>query len=195
MALGERLADDIGAYEDRNTTGKWIAHHLAEKLEAAKKDPSVEAECVDLILKLWASRRDYPQGDPLARYDHLLPSLEKLLRAEKRYIPGFQDNLAPDDTAAKWLSLAENLDKLSSFLIAQFLKTAVREMDDIDDELLELAKTIENDPQTELITFLRVLAFEEEPEPTEVKDPLAERIENLRTLLDRVESLNKIEMG
>lgn len=193
LALGWRLADDIGANEDRNTTGKWIAHHLAEKLEAAKKDPSLETECFDLILKLWASRRDFPKGDPLGRYDRLLPSLESLLRADQQYFPGFQSDLKSQDSAQKWLDAAVKLDKLSSFLIAQFLKTAVHEMGDDDEELLELAKAIESDSQTEFITILRTFSLKDEPEANEVKDPFAEHVEDLRALLAEVKTFRQVE--
>lgn len=193
LALGLRLADDIGANEDRNTTGKWIAHHLAKKLEAAKENPSLEAECFELILKLWASRRNFPNGDPLARYDRLLPSIESLLRAEQRYFPSSQGIPEQQDSTQKWLDAAVKLDNLSSFLIAQFLKTAVREMGGDDEELLQLAEAIESDPQTEFITIIRTLALEDEPEANEIKDPFVEHIEDLRALLAEIETLRQIE--
>jgi len=193
LALGERLADDIGATEKRNTTGKWIAHHLAEKLEAAKKDSSLEPECVDLILKLWASRRDFPKGDPFARYDQLLAPLERLFRAEQRYFPGFQNDTEIKDSTQKWLDAAVRLDRLSSFLIAQCLKIAVRNMDDKEEELLQLAQAIEKDPQLELIETLRDFGVDDGVEADKSKDPFMDHIEELRALLTEMDTFKQVD--
>ena len=67
MTLGTRIVRELGIEKDRDTLGRWMAHHLAEVMEEAEKaeENRKEEACqraVDLILKLWSHRRNLPRG-------------------------------------------------------------------------------------------------------------------------------------
>lgn len=60
LSLGRRIACEIGAQDDRNTLGRWLAHHLAELIGAAETDIAAADRAVDTILRIWAQREDLP---------------------------------------------------------------------------------------------------------------------------------------
>lgn len=71
------LGDDVVA--------QWMAHLVAEKIAAAERAPggatrdAAVAECVELILKLWAHRHTLPPNmRPLRELDPLLRTLKSL---------------------------------------------------------------------------------------------------------------------
>ncbi|WP_293682827.1 hypothetical protein [uncultured Phenylobacterium sp.] len=79
MSLGRRLADEIGANDDRNTLDKWLAHHLAELIQSAETNPAAADRAVDTILRIWAQRHDLPgHAYPAARFDSALRYLGRL---------------------------------------------------------------------------------------------------------------------
>jgi hypothetical protein len=76
IVAGLKLGDDI--------TAQWMAHLVAEKISAAEDAPetvrdAASAECVDVILKLWAHRYTLPPYmRPLRELDPLLRTLNSL---------------------------------------------------------------------------------------------------------------------
>lgn len=158
LALGAKIAGDLGKDADSNVTGKWIAHHLAEKLEAAETDPAAKAECEELVLKLWRARQTFPTGDPFERYDRILSTIEKL--ASDGF--GFdhllaQDTCASDDKSSSWLCLAKEIDRRAKYLVAVAIEQATIESSLGDDPLVELAADVDPDQQTEALQKLRLV--------------------------------------
>lgn len=76
IVAGLQLGDDI--------TAQWMAHLVAEKISAAEDAPetvrdAAVADCVDVILKLWAHRYTLPPYmRPLRELDPLLRTLNSL---------------------------------------------------------------------------------------------------------------------
>lgn len=64
---------------------RWLAHHLAELMVEAERatgpaKAEAEARAVDLILRLWAKRRDLPAAaDPLGDYREAIAVLSRLM--------------------------------------------------------------------------------------------------------------------
>lgn len=85
MELGEHLVRELGLVGSNDTLGRWMAHHVAELMDAAKnaKTPKARKEATetatDTILKIWGNRTKLP-GDayPLARYRKVLKVLDDL---------------------------------------------------------------------------------------------------------------------
>lgn len=82
IELGKRVVDGLKLGDD--VTAQWMAHLVAEKISAAEqasgtaRDAAV-AECVDVILKLWAHRYTLPPYmRPLRELDPLLRTLKSL---------------------------------------------------------------------------------------------------------------------
>ena len=67
LALGKKLVDELGLEQSVDTLGRWMAHYIAEKMEAAEsatgeaRDRKM-SECSDAILKLWAHRSELPNA-------------------------------------------------------------------------------------------------------------------------------------
>ena len=145
LELGSLIAGDIGAEEHRNVTGQWIAHHLAEKIEAARTDPTLEGECADLILKLWSSRRDFPQGDPFGRYEKLFATLQAYFSDDSRIVL----EPRPEDPPEKELvHIASEIDQSSRHLVKAILKEAFRRTGMENDELLATVDEVVPDKLT-----------------------------------------------
>lgn len=113
LELGRTIVRQLELSQRGNVLARWMAHHLAELINAtenseraAKQD--AEDRAVELILKLWASRRDLPvPADPLSEYrdvitvlDRMLPSANPWLRFRR---PSSEDELLHDmfDTMAQ----------------------------------------------------------------------------------------------
>ncbi|MBK3866486.1 hypothetical protein GFL09_02030 [Pseudomonas stutzeri] len=82
IELGKRIVAGLTLGDD--VTAQWMAHLVAEKISAAEDAPetardSAVAECVDVILKLWAHRYTLPPYmRPLRELDPLLRTLNSL---------------------------------------------------------------------------------------------------------------------
>jgi hypothetical protein len=82
IELGKRIVAGLKLGDD--VTSQWMAHIVAEKISAAEDAPetvrdAASAECVDVILKLWAHRYTLPPYmRPLRELDPLLRTLNSL---------------------------------------------------------------------------------------------------------------------
>jgi hypothetical protein len=82
IELGKRIVAGLKLGDD--VTAQWMAHLVAEKISSAEqasenaRDTAI-AECVDVILKLWAHRYTLPPYmRPLRELDPLLRTLNSL---------------------------------------------------------------------------------------------------------------------
>lgn len=82
IELGKRIVAGLKLGDD--VTAQWIAHMVAERISAAEhasedaRDAAI-AECIDVVLKLWAHRYTLPPYmRPLRELDPLLRTLNSL---------------------------------------------------------------------------------------------------------------------
>ena len=82
IELGKRIV--AGLELGKDVTAQWMAHLIAEKISAAEHGAetardAAAAECVDVILKLWAHRYTLPPYmRPLRELDPMLRTLNSL---------------------------------------------------------------------------------------------------------------------
>lgn len=82
IELGKRIVAGLKLGDD--VTTQWMAHLVAEKISVAEQAPenardAAVAECVDVVLKLWAHRYTLPPYmRPLRELDPLLRTLDSL---------------------------------------------------------------------------------------------------------------------
>jgi hypothetical protein len=82
IELGKRIVAGLELSSD--VTAQWMSHMVAEKILAADQAPetmrdAATAECVDVIMKLWANRYTLPPYmRPLRELDPLLRTLNSL---------------------------------------------------------------------------------------------------------------------
>lgn len=86
LGLGRHLERELGFEEQRNTLGRWMAHHLAELIDRAENGATeserLEARnnATETILKIWEKREVLPgKAFPLTPYKDVLTTLELLL--------------------------------------------------------------------------------------------------------------------
>lgn len=84
LDLGQALSRDLDRSLRDQVLARWLAHYLAETLaEAASAKGEAraepEAKAMDLILRLWAERRNLPEDvDPLGEYRNAITALARL---------------------------------------------------------------------------------------------------------------------
>lgn len=134
IELGKRIVAGLELGGD--VTGQWMAHLVAEKISAAEhasetgRDAAI-ADCVDVILKLWAHRYTLPPYmRPLRELDPLLRTLNSLgvnEEDELRYFarsPSSEDLEGATEDEKKLFEFAIGVDGVARELIRHALSVA-----------------------------------------------------------------------
>lgn len=85
ISLGKKIIEEFSSEESYDTTLRWMAHYIAELIQAAEKETNVakkrklQEECAAVILILW-QKRAYFRGNtrPLANFADVIPILQAL---------------------------------------------------------------------------------------------------------------------
>jgi len=141
VELGKRIVAGLKLGND--VTAQWMAHLVAEKISAAEqasetaRDTAV-AECVDVILKLWAHRYTLPPYmRPLRELDPLLRILNFLGvndADELRYFsrrPSSEDLEGAAEDEKKLFEFAIGIDHVARELIRHALSVAAERSVDL----------------------------------------------------------------
>lgn len=143
IVVGLKLGDDV--------TAQWMAHLVAEKISAAEGAPetvrdAAVAECVDVILKLWAHRYTLPPYmRPLRELDPLLRILNSLgvhEADELRFFtrsPSSQELEGATEDEKKLFEFAIGIDHAARELICHALSVAAERSVDVVKPWLEEA--------------------------------------------------------
>jgi hypothetical protein len=101
MELGEAILRELELERSNDILGRWLAHHIAELMHAAKEEQSAgtathsnqaAGACREAILQLWQHRSHWPTGWPPARALQMARLLERL-DGEEPYAPWRDQNL------------------------------------------------------------------------------------------------------
>ena len=82
--MGRKLIDELGTEPRAQTLSCWMAHYIAELIDAAEgASPNEQAarkeKCYDAILQLWNHRAALPNGmDPLEDFKPIARALKRL---------------------------------------------------------------------------------------------------------------------
>ena len=169
LALGKKIVDELGLDQSVDTLGRWMAHYIAEKIEDVAAANGEEArghkmsECSEAILKLWAHRRELPNGkrpfedlEPIVR---VLKSLD-VDDTTPRYFcqaRSAADQNDENDSSPQWLDIASGLDDTARILIRYCLGMAAKEAVDKSREWVALAESIaeEGDIDIKIVRFIK----------------------------------------
>lgn len=135
IELGKRLAASMA--EDGDLTAEWMAHLVAERIQAAEQAPpeskdAADDACAREILRLWERRYAAPpRFNPLRDVEPVMRTLASLdSNQEKRYffpealeVARAEDCKNPND----WFKLALQLDRASRDLIEFALRSGAAE--------------------------------------------------------------------
>lgn len=189
IELGKRIVAGLELSND--VTAQWISHMVAEKILAAEQAPettrdAATAECVDVILKLWAHRYTLPPYmRPLRELDPLLRTLNSLgvggadeLRFFTRR-PNSEELEGATDEEKQLFEFAVGIDHAARMLIRHVLGAAAERSVGLVNPWLEEAVKGNLDATVEL----RIAKF--------AVDGLLQRQEaaNQKAMLDRIDKL------
>ena len=135
MALGRKLVDELGLEPSVDTLGRWMAHYIAELMDAAANAPPEECaasrkRCFDAILELWSHQAELPDGRrPFQDLEPIMRAMESLdpENEEPRYFRTVRNAIFEGDEDRRTQSLMEfvcDLDTTARILIAYTLVDA-----------------------------------------------------------------------
>lgn len=150
--------------EHTNTLGRWISHYLAERMtsleqKAGSERSIAETEIADLILRLWALRRQLPGNRlPLAEVDEVEAAITRLTPGRRpwayfgAFSAGTEPNTEETETSAT-LKTALLVDRLAGDLVHGLLGTAaalteqndaawIKQAEEVGDEALRTVRRI-----------------------------------------------------
>ena len=151
LALGRKLVYELDMEPRVDTLARWMAHYVAELIDAAANAPLAERaasqkRCFDAILELWSHRAELPNGKrPFENLEPILRALEGLGPEDEtpRFFRSIRSTIVESNENSQTQSLLEfvrNLDLTARILIGYHLAEAARSATDKSKEWVVLAK-------------------------------------------------------
>lgn len=177
LDLGRQLVGQLGLIESNDVLARWMAHALAERIVKAEtavgaERAALQAEAIDLILKLWGRRRDFPRGArPFEEVEAIATALARLNpddTAQRFYAPTAPMEVSGAPPKAKvWLDRALRIDSGARTAIEYCLASAADADPGNAEKWAELAGAagLERDVEIEIVRFLIILGEREETDP------------------------------
>lgn len=151
LSLGKKLTEELGFDKSPSTLGRWMAHYIAELMDAAEKAnlderPAKMQACYEAILKLW--RCGYWQPNGRRPFEHLEPVMNVLARLDiQNEYSKYSYRVNPDTgdevenkKITRWLNIVEGVDDSAKMLIRYFLLQAAHSGLPKSNEWIRLAK-------------------------------------------------------
>jgi hypothetical protein len=196
LDLGRMLATHL---ENHDTTGHWVAHHLAELVVAAEDESATTVEqrlqIVQTVLKLWTRRRDLPRRAPLEEFSGVLAGLDRLGdRTSWRFLRLAEMIAGPPDPSTSGLPLVETaaeLERLARETLLHLFWLAAQDAKEVNQEWLEVANEVAPNIETQVHTRLarlrgQLAGQKQVDQPDHEDDPLstANHVKRLRAMAD-----------
>lgn len=211
LDLGEALVRELDLEQSNDILGRWMAHHLAGLITAAREAPAerkVECEerCRAAILDVWRHRNCLPQGrrpfEPLEGVFDTLAALDPEVERPfyHRTVLQFEDfddfNLPgnPPPRRPDCLERARRFDVTARAVIGHLISLAVEAAPDNTQEWVRLAKEAKLDAP-DVGTILRLVRARERIDPERridadlVTTSLRSRLAELDEFLDRTKEV------
>lgn len=206
LELGEALVRELDLEQSNDILGRWMAHHLASLITAARKAPAerkVECEerCRAAVLDVWRHRNCLPEGRrPFEHFEGVIDTLAALdpdverpfyHRAILQFVD-FDDFDVPGVLAARkpdYLEKARRFDTTARAVIGHLIALAVDAAPDKAQEWVRLATEAKLDaPDVALIVRLVRARERIDPKCQNASDlvtrPLRSRLDELDQFLD-----------
>lgn len=177
-----------------DTLGRWMAHYIADLMEATETSSieerlAVQKRCFEAILDLWKHRSALPNGRrPFEELEPVIRALESLDPNDDtpRY---FRSGRPPADIgeqeseAHAWLEIADGLDYSAKLLIGYCLSEAAGTAIDKSKDWVALAEAAGTDPGIGKIIVHFISSktdLGKTPDPSElIREQLTDRIKRL----------------
>ncbi len=151
-------------FEDLDTVGRWMAHHLAELIVAAQNDATTTVEqrqqIVETILKVWAHRHHYPGRAPLDEFSSVLIALNRLgddrtWKFSRLFDTDTEVPVPDSDTSGMpLLATAAELERLTRETLIRLIWLAARDARDKNQEWLQAADKVASNLESDVTTTL-----------------------------------------
>ena len=194
MALGRKLVDELGEDPRPDRLSRWMAHYLAELIDAAENAPQEELaasrrKCFDTVLDLWSHRADLPAGrrpfedlEPIGRaLESLDPGNEtpRFFAAARRGVTDAEEG----PQTRTLLEFVDSVDFAARVIIVHALGDAARAALDKSREWVARAEAAGRNPH--FVSIVTSFVSEEGR-----RDEHAEQVERSRhVLVDRIKRL------
>lgn len=177
IELGKRLVAQFDTADD--LLASWMAHHIAERIEAADKAPVCEKverqnECAEAILQLWRHRSVLPPHlRPLGEIEPVMRTLASLdvEQTDYRYHRNALREAAvaevDDEDTKRWLELATGIDYTARLLVQFALRTAAARAASNAQAWVELAQLAEAEEGADRAIVRFIVQSEDGTEPVE----------------------------
>ncbi len=199
MELGRQLVSELEGPEQADTLSKWMAHYLAEQISAAKgargrARDTVQANCANLILKLWAHRYALPRGRrPLEAFEPAIQTLEALRSDRPRFsvLRDLPDNRKLPEPAKNFLSVALTIDRAASAIIQYCLAQTVSQIPKKDRRWLKLIEAVETSHPADMTLIIEMMSASDEltTEKNRLTAATIRKMERLRSDLDELQEV------
>jgi hypothetical protein len=202
LAIGEAIVAELGLEASNDVLGRWMAHHVAELMEAAVTAApadrrAAEERCSALILEVWRHRNCLPEGRrPFQRLEPMLDTLAALDPTSPRpfYRREVWDSLdvRDEDTGEtrSWLTLARQCDAAARVVMENLLLRAADSATSAEREWVRRAVAIET-PGVDVEVLRRIVLLSDDLKgrPSSKR----RRTEPARPLRRRLEALDEFE--
>jgi hypothetical protein len=201
IELGKRLVTQLDAADD--LLASWMAHHIAERIEAADNAPASEKidrqnDCAEAILQLWHHRSVLPPHlRPLGEIEPVMRTLASLDvdQTDYRYHRNVLREAAladvDDEDTKHWLELATGVDYTARLLIQSALRAAAARAALGAHAWVELAKEAGADDGADRAVVRFIIDNEDDSDPVEVYDNayLRDRLSRLEAFVQLASAL------
>jgi hypothetical protein len=199
LELGKLLVKALDLDQTVDTLGRWMAHHIAELMQAAEEadggeKSEIEDRCRRAILELWEHINFFPRGHrPFAEIEPLLAIIRSLdpdngayfYHAEAQTLLSTSE---VDEATKQWLELAQGVDYSARLLVSMCLRNAASDIAKDKREWLDLAESLDIDiPTTRLVRIM--VDGEKQNEEQRKREEIAKAIETLRNRRERLTAL------
>jgi hypothetical protein len=149
-------------FEDHNTVGRWMAHHLAKLVLAAQDDVTTTVEqrqqIVETILKVWTHRRYYPDRPPLEEFSSVFLALDRLGDSTpwkfSRLFNAETEMPDPSISGLPLVATAAELERLTRETLLRLIWLAAQDAKEKNQEWLQAADKIGSNVESELTATL-----------------------------------------
>lgn len=211
LELGEALVRELGLEQSNDVLGRWMAHHLASLITAAREASPLrkvecEERCRDAILEVWRHRNCLPEGRrPFEALERVVDTLAALDPDERRpfyhravlQIEGLDDSDTPDDAPPRRpdpLEKARSFDTTARSVIGHLIALAVEAESDKAQEWVRVV-TEANVRAPDVALIVRLMRARERINPEGRTDidlvtrTLRSRLSEMDEFLDRAKEI------
>lgn len=202
VRLGEKLVEALGHSNEKvNFLGRWMAHYLAELLEASKAGPieareETKAKAALLIIELWRHRSELPDASrPFREFDAVLNTLSSLDLSPsiRRYYQVWETDAGPKPSKqdAPWLETMSAVDRGARAIIDYCLSAITDKYAEPGQKWIAAADEAGQGEGVDSEVIRKILATQEMPPGSDPNEVKRKKIRTLINALDGLETIAK----